>query len=91
MMIFQHTDVRIPNSNGMLCSYNKLVGVAWMLVIVDDVGNEDGENVHLFYLELEVSYGHDVVHGLQRIDDVQLVVEGVLFEVAEANFFREIE
>jgi len=37
MMVLQDTVVRISSCNRMLSAHNELVGVAWVLIIVDQV------------------------------------------------------
>ena len=61
-----------------------------MLVVVDDVRNKHCEDVQLLDLLLKVANGHDVVHCLEGINDMQLVVVWVLLEVTDADFFCKV-
>lgn len=82
-MVLENTVVTVATGNRVLCAYNKLVCIAGMLVIVDQVGNEYWENVKWFELSvsLEVADIYEEVHCLQGVNNVHLVVVGVLGRV----------
>ena len=44
-MVLKHTDVRVSDSDWMLSPYDELVGVPWMLIVVDDVGNKHSKDI----------------------------------------------
>ena len=56
---------------------------------MDDVSNENGEEIMLLNLVFKASNLHDVVHSLQRIDDMVLVVISVFFEVTLSDLFQK--
>ena len=82
MMVFESILVRISNGDWMLCSYDELVRIARMLIIMNDICNKNSEHVYLFELFLEITLAEQVVHGLQRVDNMHLAVIRVLLEVA---------
>ena len=45
VMVLKHTDVRVSDSDWMLSPYDELVGVPWMLIVVDDVGNKHSKDI----------------------------------------------
>lgn len=53
-----------------------------MLKIMDDIGDEHCEEVMLLHQIFKISNLHDIVHSLQRVNDVVLVMIRVLFEVS---------
>jgi hypothetical protein len=69
---------------------DKLVGVAGVLIVMDQVREEGGEHI----LELEevshVASMEQVVHALKGVHNVHLVVEWVVLEVAIGDFRREL-
>ena len=66
----------------MLGPDDKLVQVARMLVVVDDIGHENSEDVQFLYFFLKVSNREEVMHSLHRVNDVHLIVERILLKVA---------
>lgn len=98
MVIFKSKLVRVSNSDRMLCSHDELVRVARMLIIMNNISNKNTENIYLFKLVLEITRTKQIMHSLQRIDDVHLAVIRILFEVAlshlnirNTNWLVEIE
>lgn len=75
----------------MLSAYNELIGVAWMLVIMYDIRNKHCIQVQLLQLGLEIANGHNEMHGLQRIDDVVLIMIGIFFKISLRHLSAEIE
>ena len=69
----------------MLGPHDELVGVTRMLIVMHDVGNEDREYIDYLNLLLEVTNCHQVVHSLQRINDMELVVVRVFLEVSSSH------
>lgn len=65
MVIFESKLVRVSNGDWMLCPHDKLVRVAWVLIIMNDIGDKNTENVYLFELVLEITLAEQIVHGLQ--------------------------
>jgi len=70
---------------------DELVGVAGVLIVMDEVREEGGEHV----LELEevshVARMEQVVHALKGVNYVHLVVEWVVLEVAIGDFRSELD
>ena len=74
----------------MLGPDDELVGIAGVLIIMDQVSEKGGEQI----LELEevshVTRMEQVVHALKGVHDVHLVVEWVVLEVAISDFRCEL-
>ena len=69
----------------MLGPHDELVQIARVLEVVDDVGDDDGEDVQFGYLILKLANGQEVMKGLQGINNVQVVVVTVVLEVAAVH------
>jgi len=91
MVIFESKLVRVSNGDWMLGPHDKLVRVAWVLIIMNDIGDKNTENVYLFELVLEITLAEQIVHGLQRIDNMHLAVVRILLEVALSHLFAKVE
>ena len=91
VVVLQNTVVRVSDGNWMLGSHNELVGVSWVLKVMDDVGHEHSEHIVLLNQVLEVSHVHDVVHGLKGVNDMVLVMVSVFLEVALADLKIKME
>ena len=82
MVIFKDKLIWVSNSNWMLCPHNELVRIARVLVIMNDIGDKDTENIMpLQVFTLQIPNRHEVVHRLQWINDMLLVMISILFEV----------
>ena len=62
-----------------------------MLIVVDNVRDKHREDIQLFNLILQVAYSHEIMHGLQRVNDMSDIVVRVLFEVALSDLLWEVE
>lgn len=51
MMLLENQGIAVSNSKRMFSANNELIGVAWMLIIVDQVSDKAGKNM----LELKVT------------------------------------
>ena len=54
-MILEHAAIAIANGKRMLSSHHKLVGVTWMLVVMDQTGNEGSKIVMFFQTLLDIT------------------------------------
>jgi hypothetical protein len=50
-MLFENEGITVSNSKRMLGANDELIGVAWMLIVVDQVSDEAGKNI----IELKVA------------------------------------
>ena len=81
MVILKDKLVRIPNGDWMLCSYDKLIRVARMFIVMNNICNKYIEDINLLKLILEVALAEQIVHSLKRINDMELAVIRILLEV----------
>jgi hypothetical protein len=70
---------------------DELVGIAWVLIVMDQVREEGGEHVLEFEEVSHVTRIEQVVHALKGVHDVHLVVEWVVLEVAICDFRSELD
>jgi hypothetical protein len=54
MMLFEDQRVTVTNGKGMLGSNDELVGVAWVLIVVDQVCNKASEDIIELKIALKV-------------------------------------
>lgn len=90
-MIFKSKLVGVSNGDRMLCPHDELVGVTRMLIIMDNIGNKYAEDIDLFELILEITRTKQIMHSLQRIDNVHLAVIRILLEVALSHLFAKVK
>ena len=50
-MLFENEGVAVSDSKRMLSANDELIGVAWMLIVVDKVSDKAGKNI----IELKVT------------------------------------
>ena len=65
MMMLEDLDIRIPNGEGMLGPDYKLVGIAGVLIIMDQICEEGGENILELQEVSHVARMKQVVHSLK--------------------------
>jgi hypothetical protein len=91
MVVLEDAVVRVSDCQRMLGSDDELIGVARVLVVVDNVRDEHGEDVKAFDLSSQVASSEEVVHRLQRVHNMERVMVRVLLEVAECNLLGKVE
>ena len=55
VMILKNTAITVTNSERMLRADYKLVGIAWMLVVMDQTGNEGSKIVMSFQTLFDIA------------------------------------
>ena len=65
MMMLEDLDVRVPNSEGMLGPDDELVGVAGVLIVMDQVCEEGCEHILEFEKVSHIARMKQVVHALK--------------------------
>lgn len=65
MMMLEDLDVRVPNSEGMLGPDDELVGVAGVLIVMDQVCEEGCEHILEFEEMPHIARMKQVVHALK--------------------------
>jgi len=60
-----------------------------MLKIMDDIRHEHSEKIMFLNLVLQAPNFHNVVHSLQRVNDMVLIMVSVLLEVSLPNLVSE--
>lgn len=56
---------------------------------MDDIGHKNCEQIYLLHKGVDRSDCHDVMHGLKRVNDMDLIMVLVLLEVSQANVMCE--
>jgi hypothetical protein len=69
----------------MLGSNDKLVGVARVFEVVDQTRGDGSQLIVLLQVLFNIANLKQIVKTLQRVDNVDLVVERIFFEVALRN------
>jgi hypothetical protein len=69
----------------MLSANDKLVGVARMFEVVDQTRGDGGQLIVLLKVLFNITNLQQIVKTLKRVDNVNLIVEGIFFEVALGN------
>ena len=62
-----------------------------MLVVMDDIGDKHAVDIKFLYLGIQATNAHQIVHGLQRVNNVKIIVELVFFKVPLRNFISKVE
>ena len=82
VMTFENTYVRITDGERMLGSHNELVGVAWVLIIMEKTSNEGTKDIVAFKTLANVSVQYEIVQTLHTVEDVSDAMVWVLLKIA---------
>lgn len=66
----------------MLGTDHKLVRVTGMLKVMDKASSDNSKHVMFFQIFTNVSSFKHIMEPLQRVQNMNLVMEGILFEIA---------
>ncbi len=90
-MLFEYLYIGVPDSQGVLGSDHELVGVARVLEVVDQICQEGGKHIRQLEVITHITRIKQVVHTLQGVNNVYLIVKGVILEVPVGYLCRVLD